>query len=76
MESSGVFGPQSLTFAKELGRKLRYQTGEEKAGIYLIQRLSIAVQRGKHKDFDFVPFSFFSLSFPSCITQKLYGLHE
>ena len=44
MESSGVFGPQSLSFAKELGRRLRYQTGEEKAGTYLIQRLSIAVQ--------------------------------
>ena len=43
VESSGVFGPQSLTFVKELGRKLRYQTGEEKAGTYLIQRLSMAV---------------------------------
>ena len=46
MESSGVFGPQSLTFVKELGRRLRYQTGEKKAGIYLIQWLSIAVQLG------------------------------
>ena len=46
VESSGVFGPQSLTFVKELGRRLRYQTGEEKAGTYLIQRLSIAVQQG------------------------------
>ena len=32
VESSGVFGPQSLTFARELGSRLRYQTGEEKAG--------------------------------------------
>ena len=46
VESSGVFGPQSLAFVKELGRRLRYQTGEEKATAYLIQRLSIAVQRG------------------------------
>ena len=46
VESSGVFGLQSLTFVKELGRRLRYQTGEEKAGTYLIQQLSIAVQHG------------------------------
>ena len=46
MESSGVFGPQSLTFLKELGRKLRYQTGEEKAATYLIQCLPMTVQRG------------------------------
>ena len=46
VESSGVFRPQSLTFMKELERRLRYQTGEEKAGTYLIQRLSIAVQWG------------------------------
>ena len=31
MESSGVFVPQSLTFVKELGRRLRYQIGKEKA---------------------------------------------
>ena len=36
VESSGVLGPQSLTFVKEIGRRLRYQTGEEKAGTYLI----------------------------------------
>ena len=46
MESSGVFEPHSLTFVKELGRELKYQTGEEKAGTYLIQRLSITVQWG------------------------------
>ena len=44
--SSGVLGTQSLTFMKELGRKLRYQTREEKVATYLIQRLSMAVQRG------------------------------
>ena len=47
MESSGVFGPQSLTFVKELRRKLRYQTEEEKATTYLTQRLYMAVQWGK-----------------------------
>ena len=37
VESSAIFGPQSLTFLKELGRRLRYQTGVEKATAYLIQ---------------------------------------
>ena len=45
IESSGVFGPQSLSFVKELGRRIRYQT-REKAVAYPIQRLSIAVQQG------------------------------
>ena len=46
MESSGVLGPQSLIFVKELGRKLRYETGKEKVATYLIQHVSIAVQQG------------------------------
>ena len=41
-----IFGPQLLAFVKKLGRKLSYQTGEEKAATYLIQRLSMAVQLG------------------------------
>ena len=45
-ECSGVLGPRSLLFVKELVRKLRQQTGEEKAADYLIQQLSIAVQQG------------------------------
>ena len=45
MESFGVFGLCLLAFVKELGRKLRYQTREEKEATYLIQCLSIAVQR-------------------------------
>ena len=44
VESSGVFGLQSLTFVKELGRRLRYHIAEEKVGAYFIQRLSIAPQ--------------------------------
>ena len=46
VEASGVFGPRTLTLVKELGRKVRSQTGEEKATTYLMQRLAIAVQRG------------------------------
>ena len=29
METSGVFRPQTLSFVKELGKRLRYQNGEE-----------------------------------------------
>ena len=46
VETSGVFGPRTLSFLKELGRRLRRQTGEKKATTYLFQRLSLAVQRG------------------------------
>ena len=46
IESSGVFGPQTLEFLKELGNRLSRVTGEEKSYTYLLQRLSVAVQRG------------------------------
>ena len=46
VETSGVLGPRTLTFVKELGRRLRSHTGEEKSSTYLLQRVSIAVQRG------------------------------
>ena len=36
VESSGAFGPRSLAFVKDLGRKVWFQTGEEKAATYLI----------------------------------------
>ena len=40
VETSGVFGPRTLAFVKELGRRLRSHT-EEKACTYLIQRMSM-----------------------------------
>ena len=46
VETSGVLRPRSLSFVKELGRRLRCQTGETKSSTYLTQRLSMAVQRG------------------------------
>ena len=45
IETSGVFGPKSLLFVRELGRIARV-TGEVKSTNYLVQRLSVAVQRG------------------------------
>ena len=46
IETMGVIGPKSLVFLKDLGRRLRQETKEEMAQAYLLQRLSIAVQRG------------------------------
>ena len=42
----GAVGPQTLSFLKSLGNRLRQVTGEEKSFTYLLQRLSVAVQRG------------------------------
>lgn len=46
IETLGAIGPKSLAFLKDLGRRIRQQTGESKALPYLLQRLSVAVQRG------------------------------
>ena len=46
VETSGVVGPQSLIFLKDLGRRLRQVSGEERSFSYLIQRISVAVQWG------------------------------
>ena len=47
VETSGVVGPQSLAFLKDLGRRMRQVTGEERSLSYLriLQRVSVAVQR-------------------------------
>ena len=46
VETSGVFGPKSMTFLRELGKRLLQVTGEESSLHYLLQRLSVMVQRG------------------------------
>ena len=45
-ETCGTIGPESLPFLRELGRRLRSATGEPNSYIYLIQRLSVAIQVG------------------------------
>ena len=47
-ETSGVVGPLSLIFPKELhvGHRLSATTSDTKSYSYLLQRLSVAVQRG------------------------------
>ena len=46
IETSGSLGPKTCDFFKELGYRLRQATGEINSSSYLLQRLSIAVQRG------------------------------
>ena len=45
IETSGVLGPHSLIFHRELGHRLSATTGDTKSYSYLLQRLSVAVQR-------------------------------
>ena len=46
IETSGAIGPRARAFLKELGRRLRRETGEANSTSHLMQRLSVAVQRG------------------------------
>ena len=46
IESSGAIGPQSRAFLQELGRHVQLELGDTNATMYLLQRLSVAVQRG------------------------------
>ena len=48
IETSGVVGPSTRAFLKDLGRRVRWQTGEAMATSYLLQRISMAVQRGHY----------------------------
>ena len=45
-QSLSKFGPETEAFIKELGRRLRQVTGDERSHQHLVQRLSIALQRG------------------------------
>ena len=45
-ETSGVFGLDTSSFFKELGHDVARVSGDKSAFILLIQRISVAVQRG------------------------------
>eukprot|EP00731_Ephydatia_muelleri_P010723 Em0005g1309a len=45
IETTGVFGPRTNDFLKELGHRLRQVSGEANSFSYLTQRLSVAIQR-------------------------------
>ena len=46
VETSGVFGPEALSFIQDLSRHLRQVTGEPRSLEYLLQRISVTVQQG------------------------------
>ena len=46
IETLGAIGPKSMVFLRELGRRIRAVTDEPKSADYLLQRISVAVQRG------------------------------
>ena len=46
VETSGVLGPRSLSFIKDLGSRMRSHSGDHHCLKYLLQRISMAVQRG------------------------------
>ena len=46
VETSGVLGPQALSFFKDLGRHLKNVSGDPLSHTYLVQRISVAIQRG------------------------------
>ena len=45
-ETSGILGPLSLTFLKELCHRLSVTTGDTRSYSYLLQCLSVTIQRG------------------------------
>ena len=46
IETFRAMGKKTLSFLKELGHRVRRCTGEVKAKAFLLQRLSVVVQRG------------------------------
>ena len=45
VETAGAFGPQTRAFLKDLGRRITRATGDVRSHSYLIQRVSVAIQR-------------------------------
>ena len=46
VETSGVFGPEAMTFVKELGHRVRAETGEPCSLQFLLQGMAGVIQRG------------------------------
>ena len=46
IETMGAMGPRSLELVREVGRRITMETGEPRSADFLLQRLSVAVQRG------------------------------
>ena len=46
IETGGSWGKDGLRFVKEIGQRITTSTGDQRATSFLIQRISIAIQRG------------------------------
>ena len=46
IKTSGMFGPEAMSFIKELGRRIRAETGEPRSLQSLIQGIAVAIQWG------------------------------
>ena len=46
IETLGPFGEEACVLVKDLGRRLFLATGEPRSTSFLVQRISVAVQRG------------------------------
>ena len=46
IKTMGAIGPRSMAFLTALGRWIATETGEPRSTDFLLQRLSVAVQRG------------------------------
>jgi hypothetical protein len=46
VETSGVIGPRTLSFLKELGKIISRRTGDPRESLWLFQRVSVAIVRG------------------------------
>ena len=45
-ETLGSWGPMGLKFVREIGGRIAEATGEKKSRYYLLQAISMAIQRG------------------------------
>ena len=46
VETLGALGDEASGFIRELGRRIMLFTGEKRATEFLLQRISVAIQRG------------------------------
>ena len=46
VEATGVLGASTLTFLRQLGKRITSQTGEKRETAWLLERMSLAVVRG------------------------------
>ena len=46
IETYGAYGPQGLMLIKKIGKKIQEATGEKLFTFYLMQSISMAIQRG------------------------------